>query len=190
MSPLPGAARGNASPRGPHVTPPHQARHVLAALLLAVLALLGGAPAAAGAVLPGTPLAGLSDRSAHAADTATYAADAATYAADTATHIAGRAAHEADAATQAVPVPGPRAGADRPHPPCPCPPPGHGALPPRTQSLPPPRGVIAGPAGAGPVVVVRIRAALPGVRGPPGVKAGQSASHRSCSADLSSRPPR
>ncbi|SCM11903.1 MreB/Mbl protein, partial [Streptomyces sp. DpondAA-F4] len=49
-SPLPGAPRGNAPPRGRPAAPAQRVRHALAALLLAVLTLVGGTPAAVGAV--------------------------------------------------------------------------------------------------------------------------------------------
>ncbi|MER5555437.1 hypothetical protein ABT001_27845 [Streptomyces sp. NPDC002793] len=167
MSPLPGAPRGNAPPRGPHGTPPHQARHILAALLLAVLTLLGGAPGAALPVQGATPYAVLDPAHSSAPDAVVRAAPARW--------------------TDAVPAPGPRAGADRPHAPFHVPPPGHGALPPRTQCLPLPRGLAPVAAGT-PFVDVRARAALPGVRGPPGAGAGHPARIRPCSTELSLPP--
>ncbi|MFI6120829.1 hypothetical protein ACIBCU_13395 [Streptomyces sp. NPDC051064] len=140
-------------------------RHLLAALLLTALTLLGGASAAAGTALP-LPGPG----AAHAVTGLAHAAPA---------------EHIADPAVGLVP----RAGADRPHAPHHVPPPGHGALPPRPQGLPLPRGIAPGAVGAGPFTVVRAGAALPGVRGPPGVTAGQPALRRSCSTDPSPRPP-
>ncbi|MFD6277003.1 hypothetical protein ACFWFI_15710, partial [Streptomyces sp. NPDC060209] len=122
MSPLPGAPRGNAPPTGPHGTPPHQARHVLAALLLAVLTLLGGAPATAVTALPERGHA-----AAQAAGPSTQAAGPSARPAGPSTGVSGRAAHGLDRAAhvsgprsvarpapvlrpEAVPVPGPRAG--------------------------------------------------------------------------------
>ncbi|MEV5135656.1 hypothetical protein AB0K87_35350, partial [Streptomyces sp. NPDC053705] len=64
-----------------------------------------------------------------------------------------------------------------------------GALPPRPQDLIPPRGTAPGATGASPFFAARARAALPGVRGPPGAEAGQPALHRSRCTDLSSRRP-
>lgn len=208
MSPLPGAPRGNAPPRAPHGTRPHDARtlgarphnarphdarphdarahdarppgpprhevrHLVAALLLTVLTLLGGAPAAAGTTLP-APGPGAAHAVTGVAHTDSGVA-----------HAAAPAEHIADPAVGLVP----RAGADRPHAPHHVPPPGHGALAPRPQGLPLPRGIAPGAAGTGPFIVVRAGAALPGVRGPPGVTAGQPALRRSCSTDPSPRPP-
>lgn len=243
MSPLPGAPRGNAPPRAPHRTRPHRtgprgtppggtpthprptptprtpthhARHLLAALLLTVLTLLGGAPAAAGAALPvprpgAMPGAG-SAASAYAAGSAASAfatgspalagAPAATaaraagsavpaYSADSPSQLSGPTANARQVLAwwaEAVPLPGPRAGADRPHAPPHVPPPGHGALPPRPQGLPSPRGIAPGAADAGSLVVVRVWAALPGVRGPPEVKAARTAPHRPRSPEPSPRP--
>ena len=168
------ATRGNAPPRGPHGTPPHQARHILAALLLTVLALLGGAPATAGAALPA------------------WGPVAAHDASPDPTHPAARETAVRAVPvrwTEALPVPAPRAGADRPHAPPHVPPPGHGALPARTQSLPLPSGVAPVAAGTA-FVAVKAQAALPGVRGPPWETADSSALHRPCSTELSRRPPR
>ncbi|MFE2054070.1 hypothetical protein [Streptomyces sp. NPDC059446] len=227
--------------------PPRGARHLLAGLVLAVLTLLGGAPATAGAALPlhtATVAGHPSGPAAHAGHPSGPAAHAghpsgpAAHAgrpAGPAAHAgrpAGPAAHAGlpaspvvlrhtyaahltahtirggasafhgvadvsgpSAATRparavradADPVPRPRAGADRPHSSHPTPPLGHGALPHRAQGLPL-RGVGPGTTDAVPLVVVRTGAALPGVRGPPGVTAAQPAVHRSRFADLSSRP--
>ncbi|MEU5717581.1 hypothetical protein AB0G71_17670 [Streptomyces sp. NPDC020403] len=104
--------------------------------------------------------------------------------------VAGAPAAGLDGAgwwAQAVPAPGPRAGADRPHAPHHFPPPGHGALPPRAPGLLVPCTVQQGPAGAAVLVPGRTGAALPGVRGPPGSAAGQPVLHRSCSTDPPSR---
>ncbi|MFJ8858874.1 hypothetical protein ACIRD8_10605 [Streptomyces sp. NPDC102451] len=170
-------------------------RYFLAALLLGVLTLLGGAPAAAGAALP-APLPG----AAHAATGPALPDTGAARAAAGPAHLAARASLP-EATVRSAPVrwseedraavsgPGPRAGADRPHGPHHVPPPGHGALPPRPQSLPLPRGATPGGGRAAPFAVVRAGAALPGVRGPPGVTAGQPALRRSCSTDPSPRPP-
>ncbi len=204
MSPLPGAPRGNAPPTGPHDTAPnstphdtapygtaphrtprhrttsHQVSHILAALLLGVLALLGGTPATAANALPVPgPGGGLvAGSAAHAAAPDTHASGPS---------VAVRPDDPARWA-EAGHLPGPRAGADRPHAPQHLPPPGHGALPPRPQNLIPPRGTAPGATGASPFFAARARAALPGVRGPPGAEAGQPALHRSRCTDLSSRP--
>ncbi|MFF5727677.1 hypothetical protein [[Kitasatospora] papulosa] len=154
--------------------------HVLAALLLGVLALLCGTPETAANALP-VPghVEGL-------------VAGSAAHAAGLDAHASGPSAavrpDDPGRWAEAGPLPGPRAGADRPHAPQHLPPPGHGALPPRPHNLLPPRGSAPGAAGASPFFAARARAALPGVRGPPGMEAGQSALHRSCCTDLSSRP--
>lgn len=333
MSPLPGAPRGNAPPRGRPATPARQLRHALAALLLAALTLVGGAPAAAGAVpslqaltapSPGNapsapspvtapspfgvpPSSGYvpaaqvraqpADRTprGHAREvrpprvgaTATPAVSGAgAVAPSTAGHLpaappasprdtrgsppasfdpcepfvqasvppvsavspvpavspdlvppavpvpaspapastvpaslapapaslvsaGARAGAEpgrpvAGSGTDAVPVgawteaasaptgwwsgasaPVPRAGADRPHVPQPVPPPAPGILAPRPFDLPVPHALTGGANSATLLVHGRVRAALPGVRGPPEVTAGQPALHRSCSTDPS-----
>lgn len=226
MSPLPGAPRGNAPPRGTHGPPPHDVRYFLAALLLAVLTLLGGAPAAAGATLP-VPLPGAAPATTGSADphvrAAPWSADPDARAASAATRPAHPDDHAAYGTARAVPPysadpdvraslpeatvgpgpvrwseagrasafgPGQRAGADRPHGPHHVPLLGHGALPPRPQGNPLPRGTSPGGGAAAPFAVVRAGAALPGVRGPPGATAGQPALRRSCSTDPSPRPPR
>ncbi|MET8171243.1 hypothetical protein [Streptomyces clavifer] len=248
MSPLPGAPRGIAPPRGRPDAPAHQLRHALAALLLTVLTLVGGSSAAAGAAVPlraltdtapvtGTapstaPATGIRPGTVPATGTApiTGAARVTGSAAgprtpvpltptshDDRTPRAGhardhrpvraagtdaRSAAEAHSAAEApsaaataperwveaAPLPGPRAGADRPLAPHHFPPPGHGALPPSPPGLPLPRALAQGAAGANLFVPGRVRAALPGVRGPPRATAGQPAPHRSCSTDPSSRP--
>ncbi|MFE6040622.1 hypothetical protein [Streptomyces sp. NPDC056452] len=220
MSPHPGAPRGNAPPRGRPDAPARRARHALAALLLAVLTLVAGAPAAAGSVLPLGALAARSpvtanapgaqppsphsDRTARqgsAHDTRRFRAAAAaspfsgslTSGESGGPVKAGSAGAFVEAAaqgvrTEALPRPGPWAGADRPHSPHHFPPPDHGALPPCAAALTEPRDAPRAAAGTHVFVPGRVRTALPGVRGPPGVTAGQPAVHRSCSTDLSSRP--
>ncbi|MFJ8980708.1 hypothetical protein [Streptomyces sp. NPDC102282] len=174
-------------------------RHLLAGLVLAVLTLLGGAPAAAGAALPvqgaavahsDRPAGFVVPRHTHAAYRAAHTIRAGATASGGAAQVSGPSAVTRPVDSRradADPAPRPRAGADRPHSPHHLLPPGHAALPPCPQGLPS-RGAAPGEEGAGPLVVVRIRAALPGVRGPPGVTAAQPACHRSCSADLSPRP--
>lgn len=82
-------------------------------------------------------------------------------------------------------APVPRAGADRPHVPQPVPPPAPGILAPRPFGLPVPHALTGGAHSATLLTHGRVRAALPGVRGPPEVTAGQPALHRSCSTDPS-----
>jgi hypothetical protein len=210
VSALPGAPRGNAPPRGRPDAPAHQLRHALAAFLLTVLTLLGGASAAAGAALPLRALTGAAPVTgnapgAHAPAPHTPAphTDRTLRAGHARDHRPVRAAGTSRQAAvgapsavatapgwraEAAPAPGTRAGADRPLAPHHFPPPGHGALPPCPPGLPVPRTVAQGTAETALFVPGRIRAALPGVRGPPGVTAGQPAPYRSCSTDLSSRP--
>ncbi|WP_371613078.1 hypothetical protein [Streptomyces clavifer] len=250
MSPLPGAARGNAPPRGRPDAPAHQLRHALAALLLTVLTLVGGSSAAAGAavplraltdtapvtgtapatgITPGTgtePATGIRPGTAPITGSARVTGSAAgprtpvpltPTSHDDRTPRAGQArdhrpvraagtdnrpaaeapssgeAHSTAATAperrvEAAPLPGPRAGADRPLALHHFPPPGHGALPPSPPGLPLPRALAQGAAGTALFVPGRVRAALPGVRGPPRATAGQPAPHRSCSTDPSSRP--
>ncbi|WP_069169645.1 hypothetical protein [Streptomyces griseus] len=190
-------------------------RDVLATLLLAVLTVVGGAPAAADAVPPPRVFTG------HTPASVTSPAPAPAPATDAVRRAEGSGvqalpaiapptpsvsapprppgllpeagvpeAARVDGAgwwAEAVPVPAPRAGAGRPHAPHHFPPPAHGALPPRTPGLLVPTTVHRGPAGAAVLVPGRTGAALPGVRGPPGCGAGQPAPHRSCSTDPSSR---
>ncbi|GAA2924950.1 hypothetical protein ACFPN0_28675 [Kitasatospora cinereorecta] len=209
MSPLPGAPRGNAPPRGRPDAPAHQLRHALAALLLTVLTLVGGASTAAEAVplrsLTGAPPVTGNAPGAHApAPTApTPHTDRTLRAGHARDHRPVRAAGTSGGSAagtpsavatapgwraEAAPVPTPRAGADRPLAPPHLPPPGHGALPPCPPGLPVPRAVAQGTSGASLYVPGRIRAELPGVRGPPRATAGQPAPHRSRSTDPSSGP--
>ncbi|MGW4227902.1 hypothetical protein ACWEF9_01215 [Streptomyces sp. NPDC004980] len=212
MSPLPGAPRGNAPPRGRPDTPAHQLRHALAALLLTVLTLVGGASAASGAAVPLHTLTGTAPAApvtGNAPGAQTPAPQAPTPRTDRtlraghardhrpvrAAETSGPSAAGARSAVatapgrqaEAAPAPAPRAGADRTLAPQHFPPPGHGALPPGLPGLPVLRAVAQEAARAALFVPGRIRAALPGVRGPPRVTAGQPATHRSCSTDPSSR---
>lgn len=160
---------------------------VLAALLLAIMALLGGAPTAGGAAPPAPGSSSFSFSSSSAFSSPVSGPESA------ATDVSGPRAGDQPAHgwwTEAVPASVPRAGLDRPHAPNPSPPPGHGALRPRPPGLRAPVGVAPGAAGAGRSATARIRAALPGVRGPPGTAAGPPALHRSRSTDLASRPSR
>ncbi|AEN13511.1 MULTISPECIES: hypothetical protein [unclassified Streptomyces] len=294
MSPLPGAPRGNAPPRGRPAAPAQRVRHALAALLLAVLTLVGGTPAAVGAVptvrgltaqalsttqapsaapspfgtwpssagqvpaphgpvlvpardlrsgqvgeaqaagtaaasLPSTPRTAEADLRISPASPACAGLSAAPppgpretrgspcpprphlsaspvptssasavplgvgSAADTARLPGGPAGAWAEAVSApsgwwtGTSAPGPRAGADRSHAPQPVPPPGAGVLAPRPFALPVPRALLGGAGGPALLASGRSRAALPGVRGPPGGTAGHPADHRSCSTDPSYR---
>ncbi|WP_307124012.1 hypothetical protein [Streptomyces sp. B1I3] len=190
-------------------------RDAFAALLLAVLIVVGGAPAdyavlpvrgltghAPGAALPGPELPGSAPGPAPA-NTATVITALASPTAGAALAAGTRSDRRsvppglvvsapAEAAASAwpaetAPAPGPRAGSDRPHAPQHFPPPGHGALPPRAPALLVPRAVRRGVAGAVFRAPGRSRTKLPGVRGPPTERAGQPALRRSCSTDPSSR---
>ncbi|MEU2022261.1 hypothetical protein ABZ565_08855 [Streptomyces sp. NPDC016469] len=173
MTPLPGPPPGSAHPGRPSA-----ARHCLVALLLAVLALVGGAPAESGAGLPvrataahaATAASGLPVREA-TAERSTGAAEA-SGAHRTAPPTAPRTAPPA----AAVPPPAtvdrgqdttPWAAAEHPRTAHQLPPPGPGGLVPCPARAPLPRrapwSVRTAPASA----VQRPRVALPGVRGPP-----------------------
>lgn len=183
MTPLPGPPRGNASPRGLPDTPAHRgrvaaARQFLAALLLAVLTVAGGAPAAAGAGIPARSPAG----PAHLAGDRTGTPATAQHADRSVRPSAGRSRSDRDsrtvrrtgAATAAgvhragpAAAPQPWAAPEHPRPPQHLPPPGTGTLPPSPPGIPLPPPV-PGPAVAAPAAAAdRFRAALPGVRGPP-----------------------
>ncbi|MFS0693766.1 hypothetical protein [Streptomyces nitrosporeus] len=244
MSRLPGPPRDDARPWGRPAAPAaRRMRHALAALLLAVLTLVG-APAAAGAVpvaqvlaasapaavpsypapqvstgqaTPGHARTQRTDRApryggvhdvrggqaapAGGGTAAARAAMAATGSPPPPGPAAGPRATRGPPAGGAVPdsvsgpsawwagvfAPGPRAGADRPHVPHHVPPLGQAALPPRLLGLPAPRLLTGTADRARPAVPGGALASLPGVRGPPGVTAGQPAVHRSCSTDPSYR---
>lgn len=191
MTPLPGSPPGNASSGSRPKTPEHggrtsAARRYIGALLLAVLAVAGGAPAAAGAGLPVRLSAG-------AAPTAQGPAGIRPAAAPThrsprtdrtvRTHPAGRA--PGDRETRDVPRrggavaavgahrtgpatgPPPWAAAEHPQAPQHLPPPGPGTLPPLPPGITPPHPVPDSAPAAPTAVGDRFRAALPGVRGPP-----------------------
>ncbi|MFJ2089154.1 hypothetical protein ACIOEW_07765 [Streptomyces sp. NPDC087901] len=206
MTPLPGPPRGNAPPGSRPDGPAHPgrtaaARQFLVALLLAVLAVAGGAPAAAGAGLPIRSSAGT-------APTADSPAGIRPFALGTdrslrtdrtvRTHPTGRAPGDRDTRTTpgrsgavtaaGVHRPGPAtapqpwAAAEHPRTPQHLPPPGPGCLPPLPPGVPL-HHPVPGPAPAAPAGSAdRFRAALPGVRGPP-----RTAAHRS--GDPSPVPP-
>ncbi|MFC8537756.1 hypothetical protein ACFUJY_28135 [Streptomyces sp. NPDC057249] len=168
MTPLPGPPPGNAHPGRPSA-----ARHCLVALLLAVLALVGGAPAAAGAGLPVRATAALSTTPATAAPAPPVRE--ATAERSTGPAAAGPTPPTAPAASS-VPPPAtvdrgrdttPWAAAEHPRTAHQLPPPGPGGLVPCPVRAPLPRtapwSVRTAPASA----VQRPRVALPGVRGPP-----------------------
>ncbi|WP_393062572.1 hypothetical protein [Streptomyces sp. LN549] len=191
MTPLPGPPRGNAPPGSRPDGPAHPgrtaaARQFLAALLLAVLAVAGGAPAAAGAGIPTRSSAGPAP-TAEGPDgsrpSATYTDRSLRTDRTVRTHPAGRAPGGRDtrptpgrtgAVTAAgihrpgpATAPQPWAAAEHPRTPQHLPPPGPGSLPPLPPGIPPPHPA-PGSAPAAPANSAdRSRAALPGVRGPP-----------------------
>ncbi|MEU8624496.1 hypothetical protein [Streptomyces sp. NPDC048669] len=158
MTPLPGASRGDAHPRDRPDTPAHRrraasARRFLAALLLAVLTVAGGAPAAAGAGLPARSTAGPASPGAHDI------------------HDVPRGRTRAAAGSLRPgpeTVPQPWVAAEHPRPPQHLPPSGPGSLLPCPPGLPLPHPVPGCTVGGPPAGPDRFRAALPGVRGPPG----------------------
>ncbi|MGW1125932.1 hypothetical protein [Streptomyces sp. NPDC002526] len=164
MTPLPGPPPGNAHPGRPSA-----ARQYLVALLLAVLALVGGAPAAAGAGLPVRASAALPATTATTAVPATL-----TPAATTARGLPVQQA--TTEVPRAVPPPAtvdrgpdttPWAAAEHPRTAHQLPPPGPGGLVPCPARAPLPRSVPWSVRTAPASAVQRPRAALPGVRGPP-----------------------
>ncbi|MGQ4488283.1 hypothetical protein ACN6LM_005635 [Streptomyces sp. SAS_281] len=176
MTPLPGPPPGNATPGRPSA-----ARHCIVALLLAVLALVGGAPAAAGAglpvhaaaALPATPASVLPVREA-TAERSTGTAEA-SGAPRTAPLTPATAPRTAPAAS-AVPPPAtvdrgqdttPWAAAEHPRTAHQLPPPGPGGLVPCAARAPIPLSVPWCARTAPASAVQRPRVALPGVRGPP-----------------------
>ncbi|MFJ3588689.1 hypothetical protein ACIQUY_05290 [Streptomyces sp. NPDC090231] len=198
MTHLSGASRRGARPRDRRDTPAHlrgdrpdtpshlrraaPLRQYLAALLLAVLtvtatatatATVGGGASAAGAGLPARTMAGPVFPAGHTAGTRQADRDL--------------LRSSATATTRAVPGPGPRtratveglrpvpvtapqpwAAAEHPRTPQHLPPPGPGAPLPRPPGLLPPLPVPVSAPAAPPAAADRFRAALPGVRGPPG----------------------
>ncbi|MFJ4897710.1 hypothetical protein [Streptomyces sp. NPDC088727] len=183
MTPLPGAPRGDAQPRDRQDAPAHlrraaPLRQYLAALLLTVLTVT--ATVAGGAVAAG---AGLSAR--------TTAAPVPLAGHPAGTRQADKDLLRSSATTRAIPGPGARPGprtraaveglrpvpltapqpwaaAEHPRTPQHLPPPGPGAPLPRPPGLLPPLPVPVSAPAAPPATADRFRAALPGVRGPPG----------------------
>lgn len=163
MTPLPGASRGDAHPRDLPDTTAHprraaSARPFLAALLLAVLTLAGGAPAAAGAGLPARSTAGPASPGVHDVHDAPRGRTRA---------AAGNLRPGPETAPQ------PWVAAEHPRPPQHLPPPGPGSPLPCPPGLPLPRPVPGCALGGPPAAADRFRAALPGVRGPPGTAVHQ-----------------
>ncbi|WP_327707840.1 hypothetical protein OG912_01830 [Streptomyces sp. NBC_00464] len=162
------------------------ARQFLAALLLAVLAVAGSAPAAAGAGLPTRTSAApapTADGPAGSRPSAPHTDRSLRTDRPARTHPSGRSPGDRDPRTTPrrtgvvtaagahrsgpATAPQPWAAAEHPRTPQHLPPPGPGSLPPLPPGIPPPHPV---PGAAPPVPAVsadRFRAALPGVRGPP-----------------------
>ncbi|MFI6863606.1 hypothetical protein ACIBKZ_27570 [Streptomyces sp. NPDC050421] len=193
MTPLPGPPLGNAPPGSRQDGPADHgrtaaARRFLAALLLAVLAVAGGAPAAAGAGLPARssggpaptaegpagirpagPPAGRSLRTDRTVRTHTHPGGRAPGDRDARDALRRAGAVTAAGVHRSGPVtaPHPWAAAEHPRTPQHLPPPGPGTLPPLPPGIPAPHPV-PGSAPAAPTAAGdRFRAALPGVRGPP-----------------------
>ncbi|MFJ7624890.1 hypothetical protein ACIQZN_00185 [Streptomyces sp. NPDC097595] len=165
MTPLPGPPRATSGR-------PSAARHGLLALLLAVLALVGGAPAAAGAGLPVRASAALPTMPATPAPTAmpaslTTPATPATTAPSRPVQQATAEAPWTEPTVERGPDTTPWAAAEHPRTAHQLPPPGPGGLVPCPARAPLPRSgpwaVRTAPVSA----VQRPRVALPGVRGPP-----------------------
>lgn len=199
--PLPGAPRGDARLRDRPDTPAHRrhapaARQFLVALLLAVLTVAGGAPAAVGAGLPARSTAGPApfaghltgtrpaaqhlDRTGHASRTGHVSRTERTNRIDRTvrTDRTGRApgAHDGPRTRAtaeslrpgSVTAPSPWAAAEHPRNPQHLPPPGPGAPLPSPPGLTLPHPVPGCTPAAPAAAGDRFRTALPGVRGPPG----------------------
>ncbi|MCX4965844.1 hypothetical protein OHA98_13540 [Streptomyces sp. NBC_00654] len=216
MTPLPGPPRGSAPPQGRQDATARRARHTLALLLLAVLTLIGGVPAAAGAALPARAFSGPAHVAAHAPGASApaqhtdrtahirqihdlrRARPAAAHGHDVRTAVATgpdsrrtrTAALTADDRPRAAATaaPHPRAGVLRAQAPSHSPPPCHSVLPPHAPVLPAPGTRTVCFSHAAFRLPDGSPATLPGVRGPPGTAAGPTTGHRSCPTDLPSRP--
>ncbi|MFE6666113.1 hypothetical protein ACFVFH_21465 [Streptomyces sp. NPDC057697] len=167
----PGARPGTPAPAHQHRTA-RAARQLLAALLLTVLAVVGGAPAAAGSALPARPFAGVppaaaSAPGAHQPTPHTDRTARTGTAHDTRRTRTATATDPHRDRPRATPGPAPRAGSDQARTAHHLPPPGSDILLPGTPGVPAPhRTHRPGPA-APPRATGRSRIALPGVRGPP-----------------------
>ncbi|MEU9565474.1 hypothetical protein AB0D16_26180 [Streptomyces sp. NPDC048161] len=164
-------------------TPAHHrtartARQILAALLLAVLAVVGGAPAAAGSALPARPFAGVpppaaSAPGAHQPTPHTDRTARTGTAHDTRrTRTATATDHHRDR-PQTTPGPQPRAGSDQARTAHHLPPPGPDVLLPGTPGAPALHRAHRPAPAVPPRATGHSRIALPGVRGPP-----RTAAHR------------
>ncbi|OKJ45161.1 hypothetical protein AMK22_02400 [Streptomyces sp. CB01580] len=178
MTPLPGPPPGNAPPGARSDTPAHHGharagRRLLASLLFAVLTVVGGAPAAAGALYAGGPFAGAPPPPAAQAPDARQPIPHTDRTARTVTVHDARRVRTATAtdghrpAPTTGPGPGPRAGAEHNRAPQQLPPSDPDALlfgapgirTPHLQPRPVPAALSR--------TIDRLRVALPGVRGPP-----------------------
>ncbi|MFF1919647.1 hypothetical protein ACFVW8_03605 [Streptomyces sp. NPDC058221] len=185
MTALPGAPRGDAHPRERQAPPAHRrragaAREFLAALLLAVLTVAGGAPAAVGAGLPARSTAAATsfagDLSGARPAVRNLGRTDRTDRTDRTNPRPGPGAHDLLRARVAVEglrpgpetAPLPEAVAEHPRTPQHLPPPGPGAPLPRPPGLLPPHPVPGCTLAVTPAAADRFRAVLPGVRGPPG----------------------
>ncbi len=177
MTPLPGPPPGSVPPGAQPVTPAHRdraraARRLLAALLLAVLTTVGGAPAVAGALSAGGPFAGAPPPAAEAPD-AHQPIPHTDRTVRPGTVLDSRRArtHTATDGHRPTPTsgprPDPRAAAEHVRAPQQLPQPGPDVLLPGTPGIrtPHPRPRRVPPASTH--IVDRFRAALPAVRGPP-----------------------
>ncbi|MFE7359207.1 hypothetical protein ACFU8Q_40600, partial [Streptomyces sp. NPDC057543] len=175
VTPLPGPPPGNAPPRpGPATSArrgrTREARQFVVAVLLAVLTVIGGAPAAAGSALPARPFAGVppSAASSPGAHQPTLHSDR-TARTGTAhdthrTHIRTATATDGPVPT---PPPRPRAGADHARTAHHLPPPGPDILLPGAPGIRVPHQAHRQTPAAPSRATDRFRVTLPGVRGPP-----------------------
>ncbi|MFD4763012.1 hypothetical protein ACFWOJ_30415 [Streptomyces sp. NPDC058439] len=177
MTPLPGPPPGNAPPRPRPGTSARrgrarEARKLVVAVLLAVLTVIGGAPAAAGSSLPARPFAGVppvaaSSPGAHQPTLHRDRTARTGTAHDTfRTHIRTATATDGHRPVP-TPPPRPRAGADHARTAHHLPPPGPDILLPGAPDIRVPRHAHRQTPAAPPHATGRFRVTLPGVRGPP-----------------------
>ncbi|WP_406253279.1 hypothetical protein OH786_29915 [Streptomyces atratus] len=171
------ADRGRSGPSARPGTPAHHgtaqaARLLLAALLLAVLTVVGGTPAAAGSALPARPFAGVPPSAAytpgaHQPTPHTDRTARTGTAHDTRRTRTATATDHHRSGPPTAPRPQPRAGSDQARTAHHLPPPGPDALLPGAPGVHAPHRADRPAPTAPPRATDHSRSALPGVRGPP-----------------------
>ncbi|MFF8919245.1 hypothetical protein ACF08M_39660 [Streptomyces sp. NPDC015032] len=175
MTPLPGPPPGNAPPRTrPGTATQHiraqAARRLFVAVLLAVLTVVGGAPAAAGSVPLARPFAGVPPSAAYSpgAQQPTPHTDRTARTGTVHDTRRTRTAAATDRGRPPPPAPQPRAGADHARTAHHLPPPGHCFLLPGAPGIRVPHHAHRRAPSTSSRSAGHFRVALPGVRGPPG----------------------